>query len=157
MTAPVRCCSPDSSLEDLARMMWAEDCGSIPVVDDESRPVGVVTDRDIAMAAMLKHQPLWEICASDVIKGQRVVCCSQQEPVESCVAKMKENSVRRILVTDDAGKLVGIVSMGDTVAFAQDSPDPIAGCAIDSDEVLGMLRKVSAHHPSGDNPIAQIH
>jgi CBS domain-containing protein len=157
MTAPVRCCSPDSSLDDVARMMWAEDCGSIPVVDQDNCPVGVVTDRDIAMAAMLNHKPLWDICASDVTRGQRLVSCSQQEPIESCIAKMEENSVRRILVTDDAGKLCGIVSMGDAVAFAKEQPDPVEGCAIDSDQVLGMLKSVSAHHPSGDNPIAQIH
>jgi CBS domain-containing protein len=157
MTAPVRCCSPESSLDDVARMMWAEDCGAIPVVDANNCPVGVVTDRDIAMAAMLNHEPLWNISAAKVTSGQRVVSCGQQESIESCVAKMKEASVRRILVTDDAGSLCGIVSMGDAVAFAQAAPDPLDGCAIDSDQVLGMLRKVSAHHPSGDHPLVQVH
>ena len=70
MTIDVKKCKPYSSLNDVARMMWECDCGAIPVVSDDNKPLGIITDRDIAMSAMLNHQALWEIQASTVIQGQ---------------------------------------------------------------------------------------
>ena len=156
MTKAVKCCSSSTSLDVIARMMWEEDCGSIPVVGDDNRPVGIVTDRDIAMAAMLNHEPLWSIPASRVIQGQRLACVTQQESIEDCVTKMEQKRVRRILVTDDGGALCGIVSMGDAVAFANCDRDNDQSPAVEPDQVIGMLRKVSAHHSPGDEPLMQI-
>jgi CBS domain-containing protein len=156
MTAPVKCCSGSSSLDEIARLMWDNDCGAIPVVSDDNRPIGVVTDRDIAMCAMHRHQPLWEIQASQVIEGQRVICVNQNDPIERCVEKMREACVRRIIVTDDSGALCGIVSLGDTVAFTDRDTDDDDIPAVEPDRLIGMLRKVSAHHPSGDHPLMQL-
>ena len=108
MTSDVRICGPHSSLDDVARMMWDADCGAIPVVTDDNKPMGIITDRDIAMAAMLNHQPLCDIQASTVIQNQTLCCCEQQESIESCLRKMQQAEVRRIVVTDESGSLVGI-------------------------------------------------
>ena len=156
MTTPVRTCSPSTSLDAIARMMWEENCGAIPVVTDSDEPVGIVTDRDIAMAAMLNHLPLWSIPAATVIEGQSLCCCSQQEPVEHGVTKMEQNSVRRILVTDDSGALCGILSMGDAVAFTASGKAGNKESMISSERILGMLRKVSGHHKSGGHPLMQV-
>ncbi len=156
MTTRVRTCKSGTPLDEIARMMWEQDCGAIPVVTDTNEPLGIVTDRDIAMSAMLNHQPLWTIPASTVIQGQSPICCSQHDAVESCVAKMQQNGVRRILVTDDSGALSGIVSMGDAVAFTTSGAAKNKNTVIGSEQVLGMLRKVSGHHQTGDHPLAQI-
>lgn len=156
MTTSVKTCNASTSLDEIARLMWQEDCGAIPVVTDTNQPIGIVTDRDIAMAAMLNHQPLWNIPASTVIQGQHLSCCSQQETIESCVAKMEENGVRRIVVTDDSGALCGIVSMGDAVAFTQPDKTKSRKNLIGAELVLGMLRKVSRHHQSGNYPLMQV-
>jgi CBS domain-containing protein len=150
MTSDLKTCRPYSSLDEVARLMWEGDCGSIPVISDDNKPMGVITDRDIAMAAMLNHQPLWEINASTVIQGQDLCCCNQQESLESCLAKMEQKEVRRVLVTDAAGSLVGILSMGDALAFTRsDNANVARRDKVDVDDVLGMLKKVSGHH--GDN------
>lgn len=156
MTTPVKTCNASTSLDEIARMMWEGNCGSIPVVTETNQPIGIVTDRDIAMAAMLNHQPLWSIPASTVIQGQQLSCCGQRDPIESCVGKMEENGVRRILVTDDSGALCGIVSMGDAVAFAQPDKAKSRKNIIGAEQVLGMLRKVSGHHESGSHLPMQI-
>lgn len=153
MTTQLLTCRPDTSLDEIARMMWDGDCGAIPVITDNNTPVGIITDRDIAMAAMLNHQPLWNIQASTIIQGQKLCCCNQQESIESCLRKMEQQEVRRVLVTDDAGSLSGILSMGDALAFTRS----VNGSAkksdkVDVDNVLGMLKKVSAHHQS-DAPL----
>lgn len=157
MTTDVKKCKPYSSLNDVARMMWEGDCGAIPVVSDDDKPVGIITDRDIAMCAMLNHQALWEIQASTVIQGQSLCCCDQQESIESCLRKMEQSEVRRALITDESGCLAGILSMGDALAFtrqagsARDSYSK-KGEQVEVDNVLGMLKKVSAHHPVDGSP-----
>jgi CBS domain-containing protein len=156
MSSPVKCCNPSTSLDAVARMMWEGNCGSIPVVSDDNRPLGIITDRDIAMAAMLNHQPLWAIPAARVIEGQRLTCCSERESIEDCVAKMEQSRVRRILVTDRDGALCGIVSMGDAVAFTERDTDNDQVPAVESEQLLGMLRQVSAHHQPDNRLYMQI-
>ncbi|MES2627291.1 MAG: CBS domain-containing protein [Pseudomonadota bacterium] len=148
MTTNLKTCRPHNSLNEIARMMWEGDCGAIPVVSDDNKPIGVITDRDIAMAAMLNHQPLWEIQASTVIHGQHLCCCNQQESIESCLHKMEQSEVRRVLITDQTGSLTGILSMGDALAFtrADNSGAAKRSDKVDVDNVLPMLQKVSAHH-----------
>lgn len=158
MTTAVRTCQAGSSLDEVARQMWEGDCGAIPVVSDSNVAIGIVTDRDIAMAAMLNHQPLWGIQAETVIQGQRLCCVSQQESLESAVTKMEQNGVRRLLVTDDSGKLTGILSMGDTVAFtqSQSANGKHKARGVSVDETLGMLRKVSAHHKAPEQAVIRV-
>ncbi len=156
MTTSVKYCSGNSSLDEVARMMWDNDCGAIPVVSDDNRPIGIVTDRDIAMCAMHRHEPLWNIQASQVIEGQRLVCVNQRDAIEHCVERMREACVRRVVVTDDNGVLCGIVSLGDTVAFTDRDTDNDDIPAVEPSQLIGMLRKVSAHHLSGDHPLMQL-
>lgn len=153
MSAPAITCTPESSLDEVARLMWSGDCGSIPVVDAARKPLGVVTDRDIAMAAMLNHQPLWDIPVTTVIKDQEPCCCSQQDTIDDGLAKMETKGVRRLLVTDAGGFLVGILSMGDALALTQSPPAGKNKADVSVDNVLGMLRKVSAHHSQPAHPL----
>ena len=105
------------------------------------------------MAAMLEHQPLWDIQASSVIQGQNLCRCKQQS-IESCLQKMEQQEVRRVLVTDDAGSLSGSLSMGDALAFTKSGNGSAKKSEkVDADNVLGMLKKVSAHHQSGIYPL----
>jgi CBS domain-containing protein len=59
MTRDVACCSPDDPLTAPAQIMWEHDCGAVPVIQPESRrTLGMITDRDICMAAFLQNRPL---------------------------------------------------------------------------------------------------
>lgn len=158
MTTAVLTCHPDSTLDQVARQMWEGDCGAIPVVNDDRIPIGIVTDRDIAMAAMLNRQPLWELSASTVIQGQHPCCCRQQDSLENCLDNMERNGVRRIMITDDAGTLTGILSLGDAVAFTRTRQDGTRKSKprVDASHILDMLRKVSSHHPADDHPLMRI-
>ena len=59
MSIDVKTCMPSSNLQEVAGLMWSNDCGAIPVVNELNIPLGIVTDRDIAMAAMLNQKPLY--------------------------------------------------------------------------------------------------
>jgi len=149
MSTSVRTCTNGTSLEDIARMMWESDCGAVPVVNDANHPIGMVTDRDIAMAAMLNHQPLWNLSAEQVIQGRRACTSNQGETLEDCLGRMEQNAIRRMMVTDDSGALVGILSMGDALAATLPDASRKKAPRVNVDQVMGMLRKVSAHHKNG--------
>ena len=58
MTRDVRTCTSSDTLATAAQIMWENDCGAVPVLDAEDRVVGIITDRDLAMAAHLQGVPL---------------------------------------------------------------------------------------------------
>lgn len=112
MTRRVVACRPDTDLGHVARLMWENDCGCVPVVDAEDRVVGIVTDRDIAMGAQFQGRALSELRASACM-ASAVTSCRPTDSAESVARLMGEKRVRRVPVTDAAGRLLGIVSLGD--------------------------------------------
>ena len=58
MSQPVRSCAVTDSADRAAQIMWEGDCGAVPVLDDDRRLVGVVTNRDICMAAFFPRHSL---------------------------------------------------------------------------------------------------
>ncbi|MEY4544018.1 MAG: hypothetical protein RL685_213 [Pseudomonadota bacterium] len=112
MTEGVLVCAADDSLTRPAQLMWELDCGIVPVVDSELRLEGVITDRDICMAAYTKGRPLHELCVADVM-SRPVHCCYAQDPLARAIAVMAAAQVRRLPVVDEHQRVVGIVSLAD--------------------------------------------
>lgn len=112
MTRAVCSCRAGSTLNDAARIMWEHDCGAVPIVDanDSSRVVGIVTDRDIAMAAYIRGQPLGSIPVEDVM-ARNPVTCEPDDSLEAAEQAMAEAHVRRLPVVDEGGRLIGLFSL----------------------------------------------
>lgn len=114
MTSPVRSCSPQDSLAHVAQLLWEHDCGAVPVVDGEGRPCGMITDRDVCMAAYTKGKTLHEIRAREVM-SRHLHSCSIDEPLEHAIAIMVDAQVRRVPIIGHDGRLTGILSLADVV------------------------------------------
>jgi CBS domain-containing protein len=115
MSRNVQFCTPDDTLDRAAYLMWSNDCGSIPVcagTDGSQRVVGMLTDRDICMAAMFQGKPLRELRASDAMSRELRSCRPSDQPAD-VERLMREQQIRRVPVTDSDGSLVGIVSLAD--------------------------------------------
>ena len=119
MTANPTTCSTNDHLATVAMKMWDEDCGILPVLDD-SDVIGVITDRDIAMALAMKGVTPAEVRVAEVITGQ-VFSCSPEDQVTTALSLMAEHQVRRLLVLDE-GRLVGLLSLNDIVLEAASKP-----------------------------------
>jgi CBS domain-containing protein len=117
MSQPVVTCPVDSMLDAPARLMWEFDCGVIPLVKDDGRLVGIITDRDICMAALSQGKPLHAIGASSAMAGCPVAC-HVDDTVEAAEHLMREAQVRRIPVIDGEGRPVGVVSTNDLARLA---------------------------------------
>jgi CBS domain-containing protein len=112
MTDAVQVCSPDDLLHHSAQIMWDADCGSVPVVDASGRVCGIITDRDICMAAYTKGLPLNAIRVAEVM-SRGVYSCSPEDTLERVIGIMAEAEVRRLPVVAEDGQLRGIVSLAD--------------------------------------------
>lgn len=115
MSRDVQYCSPEDTLDRAAYLMWSNDCGSIPVcagTNGRQRVVGMVTDRDICMAALFQGKALRELHASDAMSRELRSCRPSDQPAD-VERLMREQQIRRVPVTDSDGSLVGIVSLAD--------------------------------------------
>jgi CBS domain-containing protein len=122
MTKDVDCCGPDDNMNRAAQIMWERDCGIVPITDParNRRLVGVVTDRDICMAAYTRGQRLDEIRIGDVMSS-RVHACRPDDAPGRVEDVMKKAQVHRLPVVDQENQLVGIVSLADLARRARNS------------------------------------
>ena len=92
MNSQVQSCRPDTNLAAAGAVMWDYDCGTLPVVDDAGHVVGVITDRDIAIAAATKGRPAGEIPVRDVISGT-VYSCEEHDDIHAALKIMRHAKV----------------------------------------------------------------
>ncbi len=119
MTANVRVCQPTDNLSVAAQAMWEGDVGCLPVVDGEGKLTGMITDRDIAMAAHLRGAPLWSVAVGDAM-AKVVYSCRAEHKLDEVLALCIDKRVRRVPIVDDAGKLIGLVTLS-SLAHALES------------------------------------
>lgn len=119
MTTNPACCTPETGLQEVARMMVENDCGEIPVVDGKRtmRPVGVVTDRDIVVRRVAEGQNPLEADAGDIMSSP-VVTATPDMTLEDIGNLMEEHQLRRVPVVDEAGAVCGIVAQADVAQHA---------------------------------------
>ena len=117
MTRPVVVAPKAATLNAIAQLMWDHDCGTIPVVDDNGQLSGIVTDRDICMAAYTQGKRLEDIPVTTAM-ARNVLTVDQNATVEQAEAIMRGGQVRRVPVLDQAHRPVGIVSVNDLARHA---------------------------------------
>ncbi|MFD7294080.1 CBS domain-containing protein [Streptomyces sp. NPDC059897] len=110
MTPGVVAVRPDASLVEAAQLMRAQDIGDVLVADD-TRVVGVLTDRDIALRAVADGADPLTVSA-EAVCTPHPVSVGPDDEVSAAVALMREHAVRRLPVVQD-GHAVGMISLGD--------------------------------------------
>ena len=119
MTSNVRACFNSDNLATVAQVMWDNDCGCVPVLNEEGWLVGMLTDRDICMAAFLQAMPIGEIKVSAVMSRQLFDCTSDDD-LSVAEQIMREKKVRRLPVLNKEGRLVGLLSLSDVARQANE-------------------------------------
>ncbi len=135
---------PETDLRIAIDEMRSHDCGFLPVVEGNGRVVGVLTDRDVALA----------LGADDVRPSERSVAevmtraphtCRGDEPAHQALRRMGDDRVRRLPVVNETGRLTGAISIDDLVLVAQNVR---AGIDRVSFEQVMEAVKVLAEHSS---------
>ena len=118
MTPSPRTCSPFSSVLEAVMIFRDADCGAVPVVD-AGLPVGVLTDRDVALALAefpdLASRPVADVMTKGAVTVAPNMPLSQVEPLFGA------HGVRRLLVADAAGQLLGIIAFSDVAHRISDT------------------------------------
>lgn len=145
MTTPARSCAPTDNLDTAAEIMWHEDCGCVPVTDADRRAVGMITDRDICMAAHLEGRPL-RACTVESVMAREVQVCHPEDPIAAAAGLMGRHRLRRLAVVDGDGHLVGIVSLNDLALATGESRSGNGG--LSREAVAETLAEISRHRPN---------
>jgi CBS domain-containing protein len=121
MTKEPACCTPDSKLQEVARLMVEHDCGAVPVVESRrsKKPVGVITDRDITCRAVRSSGLLPAATAGELMTTP-VTTVTPGVDLDECVRLMEERQVRRVPVVDEKGHCCGIVAQADVARRASE-------------------------------------
>lgn len=103
-------CSPQDSVQAVAKLMASEDTGFIPLVQNE-RLLGVITDRDLVVRAMA-HGVVAAKGTVEEYATYNPITVQVDQPINEAIALMEEHMIRRLCVVEN-GKLCGVVSLGD--------------------------------------------
>ena len=145
MTREPATCSPTTNLATAAKAMLDADCGILPVVDDNAKLVGIVTDRDMYIALATRNRLASEVNVGEVARSQ-VFTCGPDDDVETALETMRRHRVRRLPVEGFGGSVSGIVSMNDIVLSAGPRKP------VRNEAVVETLQAIGAHH----HPVAHV-
>ena len=118
MTPGPRTCSTFSSVLEAVMIFRDADCGAVPVLDD-GKPVGLITDRDVALALAERGDGLSGLPVTDLMT-HGVVAVAPNDGIEAIAARFADKAVRRLLVIDAQGQLVGIIAWSDLAGYVSD-------------------------------------
>lgn len=141
MTRTPVSCSPNTNLAEVASLFFTRDFGSMPVAD-RGRVLGMITDRDICIAAATRNLPPSAIAAGEVM-SPNVAFCSPTDDVHSALAVMETARVRRLPVIDDAGFLAGFLTMNDLLLCAH--PEADGSPQLTDEQVMSAFRTICRH------------
>ena len=150
MQRDVATCHSWDTLNRAAQLMWEADCGAIPVVDERGRLAGMLTDRDVCMAAYTRGLTLSELSVQSAM-SQHPFSCTPEEPLTALLNLMTTHQVRRVPVVSEDRRLVGIVSLADVARLAQ-APNEESVEA--RSWVPGVLAGISQPTPGNHRPAA---
>ncbi|MEP6902640.1 MAG: CBS domain-containing protein [Actinomycetota bacterium] len=117
MTIEVEFCRLEDNLMNAAQIMWQKDCGVVPVVDAGQHVVGVITDRDICIAAATCNQKTSQIKTGEMNFRPPIVC-AMEDDVKDVLRRMRKYKVKRLCVTNKDKELLGIISLTDILLKA---------------------------------------
>ena len=113
----VATCTIHDDLARAAQLMWDRDLGCLPVIDDQGHVAGMITDRDICMAAYTRGEPLRAIPISAAMSS-RVISCTADDAVADVERTMAAHQIRRMPVINGQNHPVGFISLNDLARAA---------------------------------------
>ena len=137
MTKEVSFCDPGANAAAAAEIMWTRNCGSLPIVEDGSRVVGIVTDRDLFIALGTSNRKAADLPIGEIM-NRDLSLCDPGDDVRSALKTMGQRQVHRLLVVDKVRTLKGILSMGD-IALRGGASD------LSNEDVVKAMKAICEH------------
>ncbi|NLX78048.1 MAG: CBS domain-containing protein [Clostridiaceae bacterium] len=134
MTKSVVTVRPDTTINEVARLMQQHNVGAIPVVDNNGL-MGIVTDRDLVVRNIASGKDPNSTPVRDIMTSQ-VTTVTPEDDVQSITKLMATRQIRRIPVVENQ-QLIGMVSLGDIATTGR------TDLAMEASEALSEISKPS--------------
>jgi CBS domain-containing protein len=140
MTQTAVCCRPETNVGAAVEMLWIHNYGMLPVVDENQKLIGIVTDRDICIALGTRNRLPGNLAVGDVATTP-VFTCKPDDEIHEALGIMTEHQVHRLPVVNGDGVPQGVLSMDDILLHADQ--DKWQGCCeLASEEIIRSLKKM---------------
>lgn len=132
----------DTSLADAAKLMRERHVGCIVVVDtnDASKPVGILTDRDIVVEVVAAELDPRSVTVGEIMSTPVVTVRAGDDALDTLKA-MRIRGVRRVPVVDDAGALAGLASLDDLLEIAGETLNDVVGAIVSERSIESWVRR----------------
>jgi CBS domain-containing protein len=150
MIKTVSVCALENNLAEVAATMWDDRCGALPVVDAEGNVISMITDRDVCIALGTRNLRASDVLVKDVAPP-RVFTCHERDDINVALRTMVAQNIRRLPVVDDAGRLVGVISIDDFLLHTE--PGRAGVLSLEALEALKAIvenRKRNHAHPPAE-------
>lgn len=107
------------NVQEIARRMREVNIGFVPICDADGHPLGVVTDRDLALRVCGEDRRASETAAADVMTREKITC-RESDDLHHAEELMARHHKSRIMIVDEDGRLTGIISLSDIVDEEED-------------------------------------
>lgn len=138
MFRDAKSCRMDTNLAAATAIMWNNGCGALPVLDEGEKVIGMITDRDICIAAGSRNWIPSEIQVRGVVP-ERVFTCAGEDDIHAALKTMQTQKVRRLPVVSKDRKLQGILCLDDIVLKAGKSD------ALSYEDVINTFKAICEH------------
>ncbi|ABL87542.1 putative signal-transduction protein with CBS domains [Pyrobaculum islandicum DSM 4184] len=104
----------DDKIKDIAIKMYENKVGSVVIVDEEGKPVGIITERDLVYVvarSLAPDTPAW------MVMTENPIVIREDALITEAMEKMRVQNIRHLPVVDTSGRLVGMLSFRDVVDF----------------------------------------
>jgi CBS domain-containing protein len=124
MHAPVWGCNAATTLAQAGLEMERRNAGALVVVDAAARPIGIVTDRDLAIRG-IAHGRAADAPVREVMSPASVIVSADSD-LHAAIGLLDAYGVRRLPVVDDTGVIVGIITLDDLIGYLRDEATMLA-------------------------------
>jgi CBS domain-containing protein len=122
MDRTVPCCHPEETLDEVIRRFWDSDCSTLPVVDRARGLLGILSERDVCLSLHLDDARPSQLKVADAMRPLHLSCRPDTE-ADTALGTMKRMGVRFLPVTDERGRVIGMVSGADVEAALRDDAE----------------------------------
>ena len=124
-SSPAQTILPGAKIPEAAALMKTENVGCLVVIDENSRPVGMLTDRDIAINVGHHSPSIDQLAVADLMSPDPVTV-SIDASIQHATALMRDSAHRRLPVTNQSGEVTGLLSADDLVIELSEELEDLA-------------------------------
>ena len=144
MSKAVKSCRPETNLAEAASILWEGDCGILPVIGDGGEVIGMITDRDLAMAVGTTNRIPSDIQVGEAM-SKDVYDCAPDDDIHAALETMRKEKVRRLAVVNSNGAIEGILSLNDLARYSEKLDVRKTTAELSYDDVVITLKAISEH------------